>query len=82
MKVTVNAEPAFVVTVFAVPITEKFKLVRSMIKSYVKIKHSVADFKVENHQLKKQFKVCLCPLLFIFVKRKSFKNHEQDFYFI
>ena len=46
MKVTLNAEPALVVTVFGVPITEKFKLARSMIKSYVNIKYCVADFKV------------------------------------
>ena len=46
MKVTLNAEPALVVTVFGVPITEKFKLARYMIKSYVNIKYSVADFKV------------------------------------
>ena len=46
MKVTLNAEPALVVSVFGVPITEKFKLARSIIKSYVNIKYSVADFKV------------------------------------
>ena len=46
MKVTLNAEPALVVTVFGVPITEKFKWARSMIKSYVNIKYSVAGFKV------------------------------------
>ena len=46
MKVTLNAEPALVVTVFGVPITEKLKLARSMIKSNVNIKYSVADFKV------------------------------------
>ena len=45
-KVTLNAEPALVVTVFGVPITEKFKLARSMIKSYVNIKYCVGDFKV------------------------------------
>ena len=47
-KVTLNAEPALVVTVFGVPITEKFKLARSMIKSNVNIKYSVADFKVSS----------------------------------
>ena len=46
MKVTLNAELALVVTVFGVPLTEKSKLTRSMIKSYVNIKYSVADFKV------------------------------------
>ena len=46
LKLTLIAEPALVVTVFGVPITEKFKLARSMIKSYVNIKYSVADFKV------------------------------------
>ena len=37
---------ALVVTVFGVPITEKFKLARSMIKSYVNKKYSVAYFKI------------------------------------
>ena len=46
MKVTLNAELALVVTVFGVPLTEKSNLTRSMIKSYVNIKYSVADFKV------------------------------------
>ena len=46
VKVTLNAELALVVTVFGVPLTEKSKLTRSMIKSYVNIKYSVADFKV------------------------------------
>ena len=46
MKLVLNAEPALVVTVFGVPITEKFKLASSMIKSYVNIKYSMADFKV------------------------------------
>ena len=46
MKVTFNVEPALVVTVFGVPMTEKFKLARSMIKSYVSIKYSAEDFKV------------------------------------
>ena len=46
MKVTLNAESALVVTVFGVPITEKLKLARSMIKSNINIKYSVADFKV------------------------------------
>ena len=48
IKVTLNAGPALVVTVFGVPITEKFKLARSMIKSYVNIKYRVADFKVKS----------------------------------
>ena len=48
MKVTLNAEPALVVIVFGVPITEKFKLARSMIKSNVKIKYSIADFKISS----------------------------------
>ena len=46
MKVTLNAEPALVVIVFGVLITEKVKLAKSMIKYYVNIKCSVADFKV------------------------------------
>ena len=46
IKVTLNAKPASVVTVFGVPIAEKFKLARFMIKSYVNIKYSEADFKV------------------------------------
>ena len=46
MKLTLIATPALVVTVFVVPVIKKFKLARYMIKSYVSIKHSVADFKV------------------------------------
>ena len=46
MKVKLNAEPASFVTVFGVPIAEKFKLARFMIKSYVNVKYSEADFKV------------------------------------
>ena len=46
MKLTLNAEPALVVTVFDVPITEKFKLARSIMKSDVNKKYSIADFKV------------------------------------
>ena len=46
MKFTLNAEPTLVVTVFGVSVTEKIKLARSMIKSYVNIKRSAVDFKV------------------------------------
>ena len=46
MKLTLNAEPALVVTVFDVPIAEKFKLARSIMKSDVNKKYSVVDFKV------------------------------------
>ena len=46
MKFTLYAEPTLVVAVFGVSVTEKIKLARSMIKAYVNIKHSVADFKV------------------------------------
>ena len=46
MKVILNVESALVITVFGVPITEKFKLARPMIKSYVNIKYIVANLKV------------------------------------
>ena len=46
MKVILNVESALFVTVFGVPITEKFKLARPMIKYYVNMKHSVANLKV------------------------------------
>ena len=46
MKLTLIATPALDVTMFVVPIIEKSKLARYMIKSYVSIKHNVADFKV------------------------------------
>ena len=71
MKVTVNAEPAFVVTVFTVPITEKFKLVRSMIKSYVKIKHSVQILNLKIINWKSRMKNCylkfVCARYFLFL---------------
>ena len=83
---TQQMKPALIVTVFGVPITEKFKLARSMIKSYVNKKYSVADFKIASIEKAEwkivSFKVCLCGLFFIFMKRKPFKIHEHDFYFI
>ena len=45
-KITLNAVPALVVIVFGVPIAEKIKFARSIIKFHVNIKYSVADFKV------------------------------------
>ena len=45
MKLTLNDEPALVVTMLSVPITEKSKLARSTIKYYVNLKYSAPDFK-------------------------------------
>ena len=58
MKLVLNAEPALFVTVFGVPITEKFKLASSMIKSYVNIKYSIADFKVTSIE-KSEWKIAI-----------------------
>ena len=58
IKGTLNAEPALVVTVFGVPMTEKIKLARSMIKSYVNIKCSVADFKITSIE-KAEWKIAI-----------------------
>ena len=58
MKGTLNAEPALIVTVFGVPMAEKIKLARSMIKSYVNTKYSVADFKVTSIE-KAEWKIAI-----------------------
>ena len=58
MKGTLNPEPALIATVFGVPMTEKIKLARSMIKSYVNIKYSVADFKVTSIE-KAEWKIAI-----------------------
>ena len=55
---TQQMKPALIVTVFGVPITEKFKLARSMIKSYVNKKYSVADFKIASIE-KAEWKIAI-----------------------